>query len=64
MKYKVELQQITLKDAVDLMDNSTVFYTYAIGRPIFLLDNESLATSIRKKAIYLTPCSYVEKDDM
>ncbi len=61
MKYKVELEQIGLDEAVGLIDkNLTVFYTYGIGKPIWILDEESLLVSIKNKAIYLTPGSFVE----
>lgn len=61
MKYKVELEEISLEEAVGLIDqNLTVFYTYGIGKPIWLLDEESLLLSIKNKAIYLTPDSFVE----
>lgn len=62
MKYQVELDQVSLEEAVELMEtNLTVFYTYEIGKTIHLLDRNSLSSSIRGKAIYLTPSSFVEK---
>ena len=62
MKYKVELQGVYLKEAVRLLkENRTVFYTYEIGKPMYLLTEDVLATTIYKEAIYLTPCSFVEK---
>lgn len=60
MKYKVELEEVSLKDAVKLIkENKTVFYTYGIGKPIYSLDDNAVATSILSNAIYLTPCSFV-----
>lgn len=62
MKYQVELAEVDLKQAVEIMElNLTVFYTYDIGKPIHLLDRKSLSTAIRHDAIFLTPSSFVEK---
>lgn len=62
MKYNVQLEQIDLKEAVNLLlDDMSVFYTYQIGKPIYKLTDTSLAISIKRNAIYLTPCSFVEE---
>lgn len=63
MNYQVKLKEIDLNEAVRIMDRFTVFYSYEVGKAIFLLDTESLPASIRGNAIYLTPYGWLELDE-
>lgn len=63
MNYQVKLKEVDLKEAVRIMDRFTVFYSYEIGTRVFLLDKESLSTSIKGDAIYLTPYGWLEVEE-
>lgn len=63
MNYQVKLKRIDLKEAVRVMDRFTVFYSYDIGKGVFLLDKESLPTAIEGDALYLTPYGWLEVDE-
>lgn len=61
--YHIKMQQVSLKEATELMRDSSVFYSF--GTAMWELNNNTLAHSIRNNGIYLTPVSFlVETDDI
>lgn len=55
MRYKFYLKEITLKEALDIMENHrTVFYSYSVNKPIWSLTEDCLSAAIRNDAKFFT----------
>ena len=59
--YNIKMEEVTLKEATELMKYSSVFYSF--GTAMWELNDGTLAHSIRNNAIYLTPVSFLMKTD-
>ena len=55
MRYKCYLKSISLKEALELMENNrTVFYSYSANKPIWALTEDCLSNAIRGDAMFFT----------
>lgn len=63
MRYKCYLKAITLKEALELMENSrTVFYSYSVNEPIWELTEDCLSVAIRNDAMFFTTDSMLMEE--
>ena len=55
MRYKCYLKSISLKEALQLMENNkTVFYSYSADKPIWAFTEDCLSAAIKGDAMFFT----------
>lgn len=57
------MREVELEKAVQLLDKGlTVFYSYDIGKHVWVFEESCIKTAILSKARFFTPCSFLEEE--